>query len=100
MRVPLPTVLREWSRLGLIGFGGLPGALVGGLGFILPGLLMVLAIAALALGEAPPAWILGIGAGAGAAVVAVVAHAGYGLGRSSLGGRRDVRPPLYLAARF
>ena len=98
VRVPLPTVLREWGRLGLIGFGGppahvallrelvvdrrgwiearefedanaacqllpgpgstqlaiycahrvggLPGALVGGLAFILPGLLMVLAIAA------------------------------------------------------
>ncbi|HTE62682.1 MAG TPA: chromate transporter, partial [Solirubrobacteraceae bacterium] len=80
--------------------GGLPGALVGGLGFILPGLLMVLAIAALSLGEAPPEWILGIGAGAGAAVVAVVVAAGIGLGRSSLAGRRDVRAPLYLAAGF
>ena len=37
---------------------------------------MVLAIAALALGDAPPEWILGIGAGAGAAVVAVVVQAG------------------------
>src|ERR671916_2406846 len=150
VRVPLPTVLREWGRLGLVGFGGppahvallrelvverhgwidarefedanaacqllpgpastqlaiycaqrvggLPGALIGGFGFILPGLLMVLAIAALALGDAPPEWILGVGAGAGAAVVAVVVQAGIALGRSSLAGRRDVRGPVYLAA--
>src|SRR5215218_6107249 len=142
VRVPLATVLREWGRLGLIGFGGPPahvallrelvvdrrgwiearefedanaacqllpgpastqlaiycaqrvgglqGALLGGLAFIWPGLAMVLAIAALSLGEAPPDWILGIGAGAGAAVVAVVAQAGITLGRSSLAGRRDL----------
>jgi chromate transporter len=148
--VPLRTVLREWGRLGLIGFGGPPahiallrelvverrrwldarefedanaacqllpgpastqlaiycalrvgglaGALIGGLAFIVPGLLMVLAIAALALGDAPPEWILGIGAGAGAAVVAVVVQAGIVLGRSSLTGRRDLRAPAYIAA--
>jgi len=79
---------------------GLPGALVGGLAFVLPGLLLVLAIAALALGDAPPAWVVGIGAGAGAAVVAVVAYAGFTLGRSALAGRRDVRAPLYLLAGF
>ena len=59
---------------------------------------MVLAIAALALGDAPPEWILGIGAGAGAAVVAVVVQAGISLGRSSLAGRRDLRAPAYIAA--
>jgi chromate transporter len=148
----LPTVLREWGRVGLIGFGGPPahvallrelvverrgwidarefedanaacqllpgpastqlaiycaqrvagpaGALAGGLAFVLPGLAMVLAIAALALGDAPPEWILGIGAGAGAAVVAVVAHAGIALGRGSLVGRRDLRAPAYIAAGF
>ncbi len=152
MRVPLPTVLREWARLGLVGFGGppahvallrelvverhgwidarefedanaacqllpgpastqlaiycaqrvggLPGALIGGFAFILPGLLMVLAIAALALGDAPPEWIVGIGAGAGAAVIAVVVQAGIALAGSSLAGRRDVRAPLYVAAGF
>ena len=146
------TVLREWGRVGLIGFGGppahvallrelvverrgwidarefedanaacqllpgpastqlaiycaqrvggLPGALIGGLAFIVPGLLMVLAIAAVALGDAPPEWILGIGAGAGAAVVAVVVQAGIALGRGSLAGRRDVRAPLYIVAGF
>ena len=152
MRVPLGPVVREWGRIGLIGFGGppahvallreltverrgwiearefedanaacqllpgpgstqmaiytaqrvagLPGAFAGGLAFILPGLLIVLAIAAVALGEAPPAWIVGVGAGAGAAAIAVVAQAGLALGRSSLAGRRDVRAPLYLAAGF
>ena len=141
MRVPLATVLREWGRLGLIGFGGppahvlllrelvvdrrewidarefddayaacqllpgpastqlaiycaqrvagVPGALAGGLGFILPGLLMTLALAALLLGDAPPEWILGIGAGAAAAVVAVVAQAGILLVRASLEARRS-----------
>jgi chromate transporter len=152
VRVPLRIVLREWGRLGLIGFGGppahiallrelvverrrwidarefedanaacqllpgpastqlaiycaqrvagLPGALAGGLAFILPGLAMVFAIAAVALGDAPPEWILGIGAGAGAAVVAVVVQAGIALGRSALAGRRDVRAPAYIAAGF
>jgi chromate transporter len=150
LSVPLRTVLREWGRLGLIGFGGPPahvallrelvverrgwlddrefedanaacqllpgpastqlaiycalragglaGAVVGGLAFILPGLLMVLAIAALALGDAPPEWIVGVGAGAGAAVVAVVVAAGIALGRASLAGRRDLRAPAYVAA--
>jgi chromate transporter len=152
VRVPLPTVIREWGRIGLVGFGGppahiallreltverrgwisarefedanaacqllpgpgstqlaiycalrvggLPGALLGGLAFIVPGLVMVLAIAALALGERPPAWILGIGAGAGAAVVAVIVQAGITLGSSSLAGRRGLRVPAYIAAGF
>jgi chromate transporter len=67
--------------------GGRVGAVFGGLAFILPGLLIVLAIAAVALGEAPPLWIRGVGAGAAAAVVAVVAQAGIVLGRSTLAGR-------------
>ncbi len=64
--------------------GGTVGALAGGLAFILPGLLLVLAISALALADSPPEWILGIGAGAVAAVVAVVAQAGIVLTRASL----------------
>jgi chromate transporter len=149
----LSTVLREWGRLGVVGFGGPPahvvllreltverrrwlearefedanaatqlipgpgstqlaiycaqrvagpaGALVGGLAFILPGLLLVLAIAAVALAESPRAWVRGIGAGAAAAVVAVIVHAGATLGRSSLEGRRGAslaRALAYLAA--
>jgi chromate transporter len=121
----LTTVLREWGRIGLVGFGGPPahiallrelvverrrwltarefedanaacqllpgpastqmaiycargvagasGAVVGGLAFIVPGLLLTLAIAAVALAADPPAWVRGIGAGAAAAAVALVA---------------------------
>jgi chromate transport protein ChrA len=136
MGVPLGVVLREWGRIGCIGFGGppahvallreltverrkwldarefedanaacgllpgpastqlaiycaqrvagLPGAMIGGAAFILPGLAMVLVLAAVALGSAPPSWILGLGAGAGAAVVAVVVQAGFGFARAAL----------------
>jgi chromate transporter len=124
----LGTVLREWGRIGCIGFGGPPthiallrdlcvrqrrwlggddfedaiaacnllpgpastqlaiycawrvcgrvGALVGGLAFVLPGLIAILALAALFLAESPPLWVRGAGAGAGAAVAAVAVHAG------------------------
>src|SRR5918995_1179424 len=54
---------------------GLTGALVGGLAFISPGLVLIVALAALFLGS-PPDWIRGAGAGAGAAVAAVAVHAG------------------------
>jgi chromate transporter len=131
VRVRLPTLLREWGRIGCIGFGGPPthiallrelcvhkrrwldeqdfedaiaacnllpgpastqlaiycawrlrgriGALVGGVAFILPGLLLIIALAALFLASAPPRWLLGAGAGAGAAVAAVAVHAGWTL---------------------
>jgi chromate transporter len=144
--VPLRTVLREWGRIGLVGFGGPPahvallrelvverrgwlspkafedanaacgllpgpastqlaiycgrhvagwrGGVVGGLAFVLPGLLVILAIAAAALGDDPPAWIAGIGAGAAAAVVAVVVQAGLLLARTSVG---SVRAAAYVA---
>ena len=38
---------------------GRPGALVGGLCFILPGLVMILALSVLFLGNDPPHWVLG-----------------------------------------
>ncbi len=146
-RVPLKTVLREWGRIGVIGFGGPPahvallrelvverrrwirardfedanaacqllpgpastqmsiycarrvagnaGALAGGLAFVLPGLLLTLAIAAVALQDDPPAWVRGFGAGAAAAVVAVVAQAGLQLARASLAGRATGRAVAY-----
>jgi chromate transporter len=151
--VPLSAVVREWGRIGVIGFGGPPahvallrelvverrgwmsarefedanaacgllpgpastqlaiycahraggvaGALAGGASFILPGLVAIIAIAAVALAEGPPVWIRAVGAGAGAAVVAVVLDAAIALGRASLGGLRGarlVRAALYLAA--
>jgi chromate transporter len=147
--VGLGDVLREWGRIGIIGFGGPPahvallrdlcvtrrawladrefedanaatallpgpastqlaifcarrvagvrGAVVGGLAFILPGLVMLIALAALTLQEAPPRWIRGVAAGAGAAVVAVVARAGLDLARASLGGRAPGALPRAVA---
>ena len=57
---------------------GVPGALVGGISFIVPGLILIIALAALFLGS-PPEWIRGIGAGAGAVVAAVAVQAGTSL---------------------
>jgi chromate transporter len=152
----LATVLREWGRIGCVGFGGPPahiallrklcvdrehwldatefqdaisacnllpgpastqlaifcawrvrgrlGALVGGAAFIVPGLIMILALAALFLASAPPLWIKGIGAGAGAAVSAVAVQAGWSLLLPSwtrakrAGSSRRVRWALYLLA--
>jgi chromate transporter len=54
---------------------GTAGAVVGGLAFIVPGLVLIVALAALFLGS-PPDWVRGAGAGAGAAVAAVAVHAG------------------------
>ena len=128
---PLTTVLREWGRIGCIGFGGPPthikllrelcvdrrgwldgqefedaiaacnllpgpastqlaifcawrlrgrrGALVGGAAFIVPGLIVILAMSVLFLASSPPLWVLGAGAGADAAVPAVAVNAGVSL---------------------
>jgi chromate transporter len=130
-QVSLATVLREWGRIGCVGFGGPPahiallrklcvdrkqwlgatefedaisacnllpgpastqlaifcawrvrgrlGALAGGAAFIVPGLIVILALSALFLAGAPPLWVKGIGAGAGAAVAAVAVQAGWSL---------------------
>ena len=130
-QVSLATVLREWGRIGCIGFGGPPahiallrqlcvdrrrwldaqefedaigacnllpgpastelaifcawrvrgwlGALAGGLAFIVPGLVCILALSALFLEGSPPLWVQGAGAGAGAAVAAVAVQAGWSL---------------------
>jgi len=58
---------------------GRPGAVAGGLAFVLPGLVAVIALAAIFLAASPPDWILGAGAGAGAAVAAVALQAGASL---------------------
>ncbi len=58
---------------------GTVGALVGGLCFIVPGLIVIVALAALFLASHPPLWVLGAAAGAGAAVPAVAVHAAAGL---------------------
>ncbi len=58
---------------------GPKGAVIGGLGFILPGLVLILALSVLFLAGSPPAWIRGAGMGAGAAVAPVAVRAGLGV---------------------
>jgi chromate transporter len=151
----LRTVAREWTRIGVTGFGGPPahiallrrlvvdregwmdarafedanaacsllpgpastqlaifcayrlggaaGAVVGGLGFILPAVALILALSVLFLAQAPPLWVRGAGAGAGAAVAAVAVRAGRDLlvpsyQRSRSGGARRGRWLAYLLA--
>src|SRR3954465_4476060 len=143
----LLVVLREWGRIGCIGFGGPPahiallrelcvtrrgwrderefedaiaatnllpgpastqlaiycawrlrgiaGALVGGVGFIVPGLIVILALAALFLAASPPDWVLGAGAGSGAAVAAAAPRAAVSLAPAS--GRGAAARPRWIA---
>jgi chromate transporter len=56
--------------------GGPWGAVIGGLGFVVPAVVMVLGLSVLFLSSAPPDWLRGAGAGAGAAVAAVAVRAG------------------------
>ena len=133
--VSLATIVREWTRLGCLGFGGPPahitllrrlcvddrawlssrdfedaiavtnmlpgpastqlaiwcawrvrgrvGAVVGGVCFIAPGLIVILALSALFLAGSPPRWVLGAAAGAGAAVPAVAVAAAAALAPAS-----------------
>ena len=151
-RPSLRVVLRDWGRIGCLGFGGPPthiallrelcvdrrgwmdaqdfedavaacnllpgpastqlaiycawrqrgriGALVGGLAFILPGLIAILALSVLFLAGDPPLWVKGAGAGAGAAVAAVAVQAGWGLVPGSWARARrtgEVRWIVYLS---
>jgi chromate transporter len=78
---------------------GRPGALVGGAAFILPGLVIILALSALFLASSPPRVVLGAGAGAGAAVAAVAVQAGWSLVPDSRRRSRSrVRWAAYLLA--
>ncbi|MGZ4431420.1 MAG: chromate efflux transporter [Gaiellales bacterium] len=81
---------------------GWPGALVGGVCFIVPGLIVILALAALFLSASPPDWVRALGAGGGSAVAAVAVRAGVDLllpswrdARADAGATRWV---LYVAA--
>jgi chromate transporter len=54
---------------------GPAGAIIGGICFIVPGLIVIIGLAALFLAARPPGWIRGAAAGAGAAVPAVAVAA-------------------------
>lgn len=73
---PASTQLSIWSAWRV---RGRLGGLVGGLAFILPGFVAVLALSMVFLSGHPPRWVTGAGAGAGAAVAAVALHAGWSL---------------------
>jgi chromate transporter len=73
---------------------GTRGALVGGACFIVPGLIVILALSAVFLAAHPPLWIRGAAAGANAAVPAVALSAAIGLAPASwrrAGGARPAR---------
>ncbi|MFN8216617.1 MAG: chromate efflux transporter [Solirubrobacterales bacterium] len=83
--------------------GGWPGALVGGLGFVVPAIVLILGLSVVFLAAAPPLWVRGAGAGAGAAVAAVAVRAGIDLigpsfARVREDGREERRWFAFLAA--
>jgi chromate transporter len=67
------TIFAAWR------LAGPAGAIIGGACFILPGLVVILGLAALFLASHPPLAVLGAAAGAGAAVPAVAVQAASGL---------------------
>jgi chromate transporter len=82
--------------------GGRLGAVVGGIGFVAPAVVLIIALSVVFLAQAPPTWVRGAGAGAGAAVAAVALHAGIDLlgpsfARVRADGRRESRWLLYVA---
>lgn len=95
---PASTQMSIWCAWRL---RGPVGALLGGASFIVPGLILILALAAAFLSSSPPDWLRGAGAGAGAAVAAVAVQAGLGLAqpawRRSAGDER-VRALVYALA--
>lgn len=64
------------------------GGLVGGVAFIVPGLLAIVVAAAVLVTSSPPRWLLGMGAGAGAVVGAIALRTALDLARG-LRGRLD-----------
>ncbi len=81
---------------------GIRGGLLGGLCFIVPGLVLILALSAMFFAADPPLVLHGAAAGAGAAVAAVAAHAAAGLVPASRARQRTRaarrRWPAYLLA--
>ncbi|HEX3693183.1 MAG TPA: chromate efflux transporter [Solirubrobacteraceae bacterium] len=85
---PASTQLAIYCAWRLRGNGG---ALLGGLCFVLPGLVLILALSTLFLAGSPPLWVRGAGMGAGAAVPAVAVTAGWGVARPLLVRARGTR---------
>ncbi|MFD0631926.1 chromate transporter [Catenulispora yoronensis] len=85
---PASTQLAIWCGWRL---RGTVGALLAGFCFILPGLLMIIGLAAVFLAEHPPEIVLGAAAGAGSAVAAVALHAAGGWRRPVGSGSRTAR---------
>jgi chromate transporter len=78
-------ILCAWRLRGRV------GAIIGGLCFIVPGLVIILGLSSLFLASDPPTWVLGIAGGLGAVVPAVAVNAAVGLVPGSwkrTGGRR------------
>ncbi len=76
-------------------------ALAGGAAFIVPGLILILALAAAFVAGSPPSWMKGAAAGAGAAVAAVAVQAGASLVSASWRRAQDaarLRWGVYVAA--
>lgn len=71
------SILCAWS------VAGIGGAIVGGLAFILPGLVAIIGLSGLFLADSAPQWIIAAGAGASSALAAVALHAGWTLVPSS-----------------
>jgi chromate transporter len=70
---------------------GTKGAIIGGLCFIVPGLIVILALSVLFLERHAPEWVLGAAAGAGAAVPAVALKAAWTLAPASSKGTANRR---------
>ncbi len=84
---------------------GVAGALIGGFCFIVPGLIVILALSGVFLSDHPPTWITGAADGAGAVVPIVAAAAALGLLPASWARVRDraaarVRWVAYVGAGF
>lgn len=87
------SILCAWS------VAGLPGAIIGGLAFILPGLVAIIFLASVFLSAATPELVLAAGAGASSALAVVALHSGYSLIPTSWA-RTQSRPrwALYVVA--
>jgi chromate transporter len=67
------SILCAWS------VAGLPGALVGGIAFITPGLIAIIALSSVFLASSAPQWVLAAGAGASSSLAIVALHSGFTL---------------------